>query len=307
MLLGAMDLWLVPIPATLALAVVATLGYLVGRRRRTPADELAIRSRGELRRAHTVAQELEKIAWVIRRNLSRHHHSLTKFKERVDRLSAEQQEAAWKDLCREAAEVLTPTLRLAGQLATAYDEIRQQTHQLTTSAESRTDPLTGVSNRRGLEESLAAQLALMARYEVGFSVVVLDLDYFKHVNDQRGQFQGDRILRQVARLLDESIRETDVVARYGGEEFAVLLPRTDLHGACVFGERLRTRLQQELELTVSGGVTTAIDGDTPESIMARAQDALHRAKAAGRNCIFRHDGERIEPVPESFACPAGVP
>jgi diguanylate cyclase (GGDEF)-like protein len=295
-LLGTLSLGNLQIPTTLALAAVATLGYLIGRQNRGNEADIASRSRHELRRAQAVARELEKIAWMVRHNLAKHHASLTKFKQRVADLSSQEQEAQWKDLCREASEILTPTLRLASQIACAYDEIRQQSNHLMTFTEARTDPLTGISNRRSLDESLAAQIALMNRYELGFSVAIFDIDHFKHINDEQGHLHGDRMLQQVASLLDESARETDIVARYGGEEFVAIMPRTNLEGACQFAERIRTTIEEEMPLTVSGGVTVALDGDTPESIMSRADAAMYRAKAAGRNCVFRHDGEHVESI-----------
>lgn len=294
------DLWHGPLPIPVALAVVATLGYLVGRRTRTPDNDVLSHSRRELRRAKAVARELEKIAWMVRRNLARHHTNLARFKQRVDHLNNQQEQAAWKDLCREAAEILTPTLRLATQIANAYDQIRQQTNQLMSFTEVRTDPLTGISNRRALEETLSTQFALMSRYKALFSVAIFDIDHFKRVNDEQGHLQGDQILQKVARLLDESVRETDVLARYGGEEFVVIMPQTNLDGASIFAERLRQRVEQEMHITVSGGVTEGLDGDTPDSLMTRADTALYSAKAAGRNRVFRHTGEKIESVVETL-------
>jgi len=295
-LLAASDLGYFHLPAPVALGLVAALGYWIGRRNRSSKDELAARSRRDLRRAQTVARELERIAWMVRRNLAKHHASLNRFKQRVSGLSGEQQEAAWKDLCREASEVLTPTLRLASQIACAYDEIRQQSNHLMAFTEARTDPLTGINNRRGLDDFLVAQLALMNRYEVGFAVAILDIDHFKHINDEQGHLEGDRILQKVAGLIDESARETDFVARYGGEEFLVIMPRTDLAGGAFFADRLRSRIEVELPLTVSAGVAAAMDGDSTELLLARADAALYRAKAAGRNCVWRHDGVSMEAV-----------
>jgi diguanylate cyclase len=293
------------IPGTVALALVALVGYLIGRRNQVELSDVLARSRGELRRAQAVARELEKITWRVRRNLSKHHSNLVRFKQRVGKLSDHESEPAWKDLCQEAADMLTPTLRLATQIANAYDEIRQQTNSLMSFTEVRTDPLTGISNRRGLDESLDSQLALMSRYEEGFALLIYDIDHFKSVNDQFGHLQGDRMLQRIARLLDESARETDIVARYGGEEFVIIMPRTDLDGAALFAERVRARVEQELSITVSGGVAAALDGDTPDSIMSRADAALYRAKAASRNCVFRNTGEEIEPVFENQPTPAG--
>jgi diguanylate cyclase (GGDEF)-like protein len=299
------DLWNISLPIPVALAAVAAIGYLVGRRARVPERETVTQSRRELRRARAVARELEKIAWMIRRNLARHHTNLARFKQRVDHLSHQEEEAAWKDLCREASEMLTPTLRLATQIANAYDQIRQQTNQLMSFTEVRTDPLTGVSNRRALEEALASQFAMMSRYKVPFSIAIFDIDHFKRVNDEQGHLQGDQILQKVARLMDEAVRETDVLARYGGEEFVVIMPQTNLEGACIFSERLRQKIESETHITLSGGVTEALDGDAPDSLMTRADTALYSAKAAGRNCIYRHTGEHIESIVEPAAVPVG--
>ena len=298
-----MDLLGLEIPATVALAAVATLGYLVGRRLNNVPDDVAARSKRELDRARTVARELEKIARMVRKNLARHHASLNKFKQRVGQLDAQGREAAWTELCREAEEMLTPTLRLANQISSAYDMIRQQTNHLMTFTEIRTDPLTGVCNRRGMDEALATQFAMLDRYEAAFSVAIFDLDHFKRINDKRGHLEGDRLLQRVARLLDDTARQTDVVARYGGEEFLVVMPETNLEQASIFADRFRTKVETELAITLSGGVASALDGDTSDSLLARADAALYAAKSEGRNRVSRHDGRQIESVWEEV--PAG--
>ena len=286
-----MGWWNIEIPGPLALAVVATLGYLISRKTNVAANDLVIRSQREVKRAQAVAAELEKIAWTVRQSLAKHHASVSRFKERVSQLGNQQEDTAWKDLCHEAEEVLKPTLQLASQIANAYDEIRQQSANLMTFTEVRTDPLTGVNNRRGLDDALNTQLALTSRYNSVFSMVMFDVDHFKQVNDREGHLHGDHVLQELARLLDECIRETDIVARYGGEEFVVVMPQTDLPGACVFADRLRMQIEGRLEITVSGGVASVGEGDTQETLIARADAALYAAKSAGRNCVFSHDGE----------------
>jgi diguanylate cyclase (GGDEF)-like protein len=294
--LTSLDFSRLQIPVPLALAVVATLGYIFGRQNRNPANAVVEQSRRELRRARLVAQELERIALAVRKDLSAHQASLNRFKERVRRLNPDQMEAAWKDLCGEAEAVLKPTLKLAGQVADAYEQIRQQTAHLMTFTELRTDPLTGVSNRRALDETLANQFAMKNRYGKKFSVALFDIDHFKRVNDELGHIQGDRILQSTARAIDDAIRETDVLARYGGEEFLVILPETDLAGACIFAERVRASIAEHLPITVSGGVAAAGDGDESETLVARADAALYQAKTAGRNLIYQHTGTGIEAV-----------
>ncbi len=261
-----------------------------------------MRSRRDLRRAQAVATELEKIAWTVRQSLAKHHTSVSRFKRRVCELNEEQQETAWKDLCREAEEILKPTLQLATQIANAYDEIRQQSSNLMTFTEVRTDPLTSVNNRRGLDDALSSQFALMARYQAPFSIALFDIDHFKQVNDQLGHVHGDRVLQDLAHLFDDSIRETDIVARYGGEEFVIVMPHTELTGAGVISERLRAKVEKQLAVTVSGGVTEAREGETQEALIARADAALYRAKLAGRNRVYTSVEEGSEElVPADLA------
>ena len=117
--------------------------------------------------------------------------------------------------------------------------------------------------------------------------------------------QGDQILKELAQLLDESVRQTDLIARYGGEEFVVVMPHTDVAGANIFAERLRAKVEARLRVTVSGGVTQAQPGDTQEELIARADAALYSAKSDGRNCIFFHTGagtERVLGEPLQNAC-----
>ncbi len=293
-----MDIWALQIPIPLALAVVAALGYLFGRRTRFSNNNLLFRSQRELRRAQLVAGELEKIVCTVQKKLGKHHASISRFKERVEQLGTERQETAWEDLEREVEVILKPTLQLANQIAGAHDEIRRQSANLMAFTEVRTDPLTGVNNRRVLNDTLDAQFALTTRYGTRFSLAMFDIDHFKKINDKEGHVFGDRMLQDLAKLFDECVRETDVVVRYGGEEFVVVMPQTDLQGAGIFAERLRAEVERRMALTVSGGVAESLDGDTKDSLIARADNALYDAKAAGRNRIFRDDDEHAEVVVE---------
>jgi diguanylate cyclase (GGDEF)-like protein len=283
------------LPMPVAVSAVALIGYLVGRRKREQIQvSTEVQARRELKRAQAVAKELERIAVAVRRSIATHHSSVLKFKDRVSSLGSDKKDANWQELCGEAEGMLKPTLKLAAQLATAYDEIRQQSNNLMTFTEVRTDPLTGVSNRRALDETLESMFAMMHRYEHPFSLVILDIDYFKQINDEQGHLYGDRMLKSVARLMDDAVRDTDIVSRYGGEEFVIVMPQTILDGATIFAERLRQRIEEQLPLTVSGGVATASDGDNAQTLLARADAALYSAKAAGRNRLFRHNGLNIQ-------------
>jgi diguanylate cyclase (GGDEF)-like protein len=294
--LFAFDLLQLHLPGTVALAAVAVIGYLVGRRQRMAAAENDQHSRRELKRARAIARDLERITQEVRKSLARHHSSIARFKSRVSVLSCDRSEAAWKELCREAESILGPTMQLATHIAQAYDQIRQQSSQLMSFTEVRTDPLTGVNNRRAMDDALTSMTAMKHRYEVIFSIVIVDIDHFKSVNDERGHVAGDQVLQAVAKLMDEMARETDVVTRYGGEEFVVILPQTELSGACVLGERIRAAIERKLALTVSVGAAEALDGESAEDLLRRADAALYLAKSCGRNRVARHDGKQVEPL-----------
>ena len=143
--------------------------------------------------------------------------------------------------------------------------------------------------------------ALLNRYEQHFVVVMFDIDHFKQVNDAQGHLQGDRTLQNVARVIDETVRDTDIVARYGGEEFVVVMPHTDAEGACTFANRVRVKISSLLDVTISGGVAPVLEGDSPQSLLTRADAALYSAKAAGRDRIFLHTGVDIMPALEGVA------
>lgn len=159
-----------------------------------------------------------------------------------------------------------------------------------------TDGLTGLSNRRELLEHGERELLRAQRYGRPFSLMLIDIDHFKKVNDQFGHASGDRVLKGMARCGQASLRESDLFGRFGGEEFLALLPETDWSGAATLAERLRQGAGQctdgtcdqgqAIPFTVSIGV--AVRGSVDESLdamIARADAALYRAKAAGRNRV----------------------
>jgi len=158
-----------------------------------------------------------------------------------------------------------------------------------------TDALTGVANRRHLEWRLSEEIERARRYRYPLSLLMVDIDHFKQINDTYGHQVGDAVLQQLAYRLRNTLRRTDFVARYGGEEFIVLAPQTPVDRALILAERLRQRIASEpilvasdlqLPVTVSVGVAVFPDHAQNESELVRAADAaLYRAKQAGRNCV----------------------
>ncbi len=157
-----------------------------------------------------------------------------------------------------------------------------------------TDALTGVSNRRGFLDVASKELERAARYRRSLSLLIMDIDHFKQINDGYGHSAGDEALRQVSDTIRAQIRSTDYFARIGGEEFALILPETDLDGAIYLAERIRAAVaaieihtgQFRFTLTISIGLAVIGANDvTTDQILARADQALYRAKAKGRNCV----------------------
>jgi diguanylate cyclase (GGDEF)-like protein len=162
---------------------------------------------------------------------------------------------------------------------------------------STTDPLTGIPNRRALDDHLADELARARRYNTPLAVVMLDLDHFKRLNDRHGHAAGDAVLRHVAHILDAEKRRGDTIARFGGEEFVAILSHADETAAQGWAERVRGRLGASavdmagtmLRVTASFGVAAALPGDAGvaggEALLASADHALYAAKARGRNRV----------------------
>jgi diguanylate cyclase (GGDEF)-like protein/PAS domain S-box-containing protein len=152
-----------------------------------------------------------------------------------------------------------------------------------------TDGLTGLKNHRSFQERLSEEVARAHRNETPLSVIMLDVDWFKQYNDSYGHPAGDRVLKQVAEILQRNARQTDLVARYGGEEFVLILPHTDIAGAAALAERIRADIAANAwnlrAVTASLGVAEVLPEDTPATLLARADASLYRAKSTGRNAV----------------------
>jgi two-component system cell cycle response regulator len=158
-----------------------------------------------------------------------------------------------------------------------------------------TDGLTKLHNHRYFQDELARAFDESQRYNRPLSLAMIDIDFFKKINDTHGHAVGDEVLKAVARLYGESVRSTDLVARYGGEEFAVMMPETELPDACVFAEKIRSLIEStpiptqagELRTTVSVGVASVPRSRVrhAKELIVAADKALYRAKKNGRNQV----------------------
>jgi diguanylate cyclase (GGDEF)-like protein/putative nucleotidyltransferase with HDIG domain len=170
---------------------------------------------------------------------------------------------------------------------------------------SRIDELTGLFNRRHFEEQLNGGIALHSRYGGVFSLLLLDLDGFKTYNDIYGHPSGDEVLRQIGRIVKNSIRSADQAFRYGGDEFVVILPQTIVEDACTVAERVRAQIaaemkEKEIAVTCSVGLASyPSDGLMSNELVTSADTALYYAKRTGGNRVYLSSKILSEPAPES--------
>ena len=158
-----------------------------------------------------------------------------------------------------------------------------------------TDPLTGIANRRSLFDAAGGEMQRAQRYGDPFSIIMIDIDHFKQINDTIGHAGGDHVLTEIAGLCVQICRaDLDVAGRVGGEEFAIVMPGTGVEGASDFAERLRAAISaaaivvegKTIPVTASFGVAAFQAGDhTIANLFKRADDALYNAKATGRNRV----------------------
>jgi diguanylate cyclase (GGDEF)-like protein/PAS domain S-box-containing protein len=157
---------------------------------------------------------------------------------------------------------------------------------------SEKDPLTALYNRRKLYELLLVELKKAKRHNRSLSLIIFDIDYFKSINDAYGHDAGDFVLVTIARVVAETLRTTDIFARYGGEEFVIVCPETDLDGAVVLAEKIRSAVENFAftdvgRVTISSGISVFRVGDDVGTLIKRADTALYGAKESGRNRVFK--------------------
>lgn len=293
--------YLTSIVPMLAQGPVAKLGWRIVAR-----EPLAL-AFSDARRAMQIAMVLglaaallaALLAWLAARRLSMDLYGLAQAASAVE----EGADSASIALRNSSREVQTLSHALAGMTARLLShshemeaQVRARTAQLEAAnaelhRQARSDPLTGVLNRRGLDAQFDFALALAQRSGRPLSLISIDVDHFKQVNDTYGHAQGDVVLKGLAHTLQESLRSSDLVARLGGEEFVALLPDTDLAGAMNVAEELRlTIADQQHEVVgrifVSLGVSTLRPGEkTATALLERADAALYDAKRQGRNRV----------------------
>lgn len=205
----------------------------------------------------------------------------------------------------EIGEFATEYNKMIDRLKSAYEELEEKVSERTAELKEAndnlnilaiTDGLTGAYNQRYFYEKLGSELERSERYNHPASLMIADVDDFKHYNDKYGHLAGDKVLRDVAECFRKGIRTVDIFARYGGEEFAVLMPETDLDAAEIIAERVRNIIEEEPfpdrasqpkgKITVSIGLASYSHGaDTPKNLVKKADESMYKAKSFGKNRV----------------------
>ena len=280
---------------------VSNLGWQVVARQ--PIAQAYARSTGVVRRALLVGLAAAGIAallsWLLARRLSEDLQNLARAASNVN-AGAHEAAIPLRGSSREVFELSSAMAHMTARMLQANDEMEEQVRLRTQQLEranqeldrqARTDALTGLLNRRGFEAQIGFALALAARNLQPLSVVTLDVDHFKRINDRYGHAVGDAVLQRLARLLPEHLRASDIVARVGGEEFVALLPSTDTAGAMKVAQALLDAVAAAAdpdvgELTLSAGVASLRNlQDSRAALLQRSDEALYTAKQAGRNRV----------------------
>jgi diguanylate cyclase len=251
-----------------------------------------------------------------------YHERLDRYAQRIERADS------LSELSTLVVEVMEDTRGVQGAVGSAQAEL-QQAQRTVVEHEARTrhleaeltalssrlneDYLTQLLNRRGLARAYQAEASRSDRAGETMCIALLDVDNFKHLNDNLGHSAGDEALVHLSRVVRESIRPSDSIARWGGEEFVILLPETTLDGAVATMERVQRALtrryflhnHERVLITFSAGVAERHAGESQEDVIARADRALYKAKTSGRNRVFADDGSVEAPAgPLTAATPA---
>jgi diguanylate cyclase len=288
-------------------AVQLTIGILVGMWLRRGDKAVEQRGRQDMLSASRIAQRLQALAGEVSTSVGEHQHRIEKASELLASEATRDDETITELVVDVIGGIVEANHQLKFKLETAEHRLQEQAIEIEAHiSRSLTDPLTGLPNRREFDARLAERMSGWNRRGEVFSLLLLDVDHFKKLNDLHGHLAGDVVLTMLGRALRAALRRDDAVARFGGEEFAMLLPGTTLEQAkqvaikvCEAASRATANHGGvSLNVTLSGGLATIQAGETAESLISRADAALYAAKSAGRSCAFLHDGTGCVRIPE---------
>lgn len=255
--------------------------------------------------AQRVSQDMQRVMTDMSRSAAQAGENAGQFGNALMKLTSEISDAGGTSASTAGiAMLLTQTQEMQQSVATlkqrldnSQQEIESLRREVVRAREAAlVDGLTGLTNRRGFDKALAGSVGASTNFNACPSLIMVDIDFFKRINDQYGHVFGDRVIQAVARILKDSVKGRDTAARYGGEEFAILLPDTPIEGAVALAEQIRSTVSRcrikrqgnhELigNITISLGVARHDGAESAASFVARADRALYTSKQQGRNRV----------------------
>jgi diguanylate cyclase len=307
------DNWLAFVCVNLAFAGTAlSIGFfagawfLGGHKRKPEGETPGDQGRRTLTLEHAAvsSERIRDLAVGMVSDIGQHSTRVREVTQHLQSLDLNDIQATGAGLVAAMAEIVAANNQLHQQLTEAQSQIEAQAAEIRSyELEARTDALTTLANRRAFDDELARRFSEWQRKATTFSLLILDIDHFKRLNDTYGHQVGDLVLRAIGKQLHGTCRGMDLPCRYGGEEFAVVMPSTYARDAMLFAERLRKGVESSpidvegatLRITCSIGVAQVLRSDDIVRTLKRADEALYRSKAAGRNCVHLHDGQQCLP------------
>lgn len=285
---------------SLALLAAGTCGGLLAARFLWPSS-----TRKQSEELQPVVTSLMQFTSTFSQDVSEYRSLIEAAAARAQALNAlPPSDAAASDAASTAllSQIMEANEHLRKRLDEAEASLQDKSQELSSyMTEARTDALTGLPNRRALDDELNRRIASYRRQGTPLGVLLVDVDRFKGVNDRYGHLVGDHVLKSVADALRQAVRDCDLLARFGGEEFAVLVAGATPEEFTSAAERVRKFVEQaqiecnglQLQATISCGVAEASGGEEIVSLLRRADEALYASKSAGRNCAHWHDGRQV--------------
>lgn len=302
--------WPLIVSGCLLAAILMLVGMAVGMWLARGAKASLLDGRREMHQARLIASRLQQLTNDVSSIVDEHRGQIDQAIQQLATTRHRDHESLAKMVVDVFDNIVSANKSLQSSLTSAEDLLQEQAEEIEAHMSlSMTDPLTGLLNRRGLDEQLQSRITASRRDGEAFSVLVLDVDYFKQINDTYGHLVGDRMLAAVAQALRESLRQCDAVARYGGDEFAILLPHTTLEEGVVVAHKLNAKVAGAaieergfiFTVSVSSGLAMYAGAEDGKSLLERADAALYAAKQAGRDCAYMHNGVECCPVPGQVA------